>query len=104
MDAPEAVRGACMIVRCFVFFAAIVASAFAGFAAAAAESSVTISQGVDPVTMDPLKRTITPTTNAQLQMFDTLLRRDREGNYSLSLRHRTGASHRPYGNLSFVKM
>jgi len=29
--------------------------------------------------MDPLKRTITPTTNAQLQMFDTLVRHDRDG-------------------------
>jgi peptide/nickel transport system substrate-binding protein len=47
--------------------------------AAAADATVTISQGVDPVTMDPLKRTITPTTNAQLNQFDTLLRHDREG-------------------------
>ncbi|MBD5655613.1 MAG: hypothetical protein IAI50_10620 [Candidatus Eremiobacteraeota bacterium] len=46
---------------------------------AAADATIVISQGVDPVTMDPLKRTITPTTNAQLQMFDTLLRHDRDG-------------------------
>jgi ABC-type transport system substrate-binding protein len=47
--------------------------------AAAADSTVTISQGVDPVTMDPLKRTITPTQNVSLNMFDTLLRHDRDG-------------------------
>lgn len=45
----------------------------------AADTTVTISQGVDPVTMDPLQRTITPTTNVQLNMFDTLLRHDRDG-------------------------
>jgi len=69
-----------MIVRRLLIVAALVASAFACSASAAsAESSVTVSQGVDPVTMDPLKRTITPTTNVQLQMFDTLLRHDRDG-------------------------
>ncbi len=69
-----------MIVRrCFIV-AALFAGAFLGLlSAASAESSVTVSQGVDPVTMDPLKRTITPTTNVQLQMFDTLLRHDRGG-------------------------
>ncbi len=49
--------------------------------ASAADSTVTISQGVDPVTMDPLQRTITPTTNASINMFDTLLRHDRDGNF-----------------------
>ena len=44
-----------------------------------ADSTVTISQGVDPVTMDPLKRTITPTTNVHYNLFDTLVRQDREG-------------------------
>jgi peptide/nickel transport system substrate-binding protein len=58
---------------------AIVFGPLAASGAAAAETTVTISQGVDPVTMDPLKETITPTNNAQLQMFDTLLRRDAEG-------------------------
>lgn len=48
-------------------------------AASAADATVTISQGVDPVTMDPLKRTITPTTSVQLNQFDTLLRHDGEG-------------------------
>jgi peptide/nickel transport system substrate-binding protein len=47
--------------------------------AAAADTTVTISQGVDPVTMDPLKRTITPTTNVHYNLFDTLLRHDRDG-------------------------
>jgi peptide/nickel transport system substrate-binding protein len=47
--------------------------------AGAADTTVTISQGVDPVTMDPLKRTITPTTNVHYNLFDTLLRHDRDG-------------------------
>ena len=47
--------------------------------ASAADVTVTISQGVDPVTMNPLKRTITPTTNVQVNMFDTLLRHDPQG-------------------------
>ncbi len=65
--------------RCFILLS-LLAPVFASSAsAAAADTTVTISQGVDPVTMDPLKVTITPTDNAQLQMFDTLLRRDAEG-------------------------
>jgi len=69
-----------MFVRRFFVVAALVATVAATTASgASAESSATISQGVDPTTMDPLRRTITPTTNAQLQMFDTLLRHDREG-------------------------
>jgi peptide/nickel transport system substrate-binding protein len=47
--------------------------------ARAADTSITISQGVDPVTMDPLKRTITPTDNVVNNLFDTLLRRDHDG-------------------------
>ncbi|GAC1299683.1 MAG: ABC transporter substrate-binding protein [Vulcanimicrobiaceae bacterium] len=71
-----------MSVRRLLAVASLVASAFAGSATAArAEPTVTISQGVDPVTMDPLKRTITPTTNVHLQMFDTLLRHDRDGKF-----------------------
>ena len=69
-----------MIVRRLLTLAALGAAAFAALGTPArAETVVTISQGVDPVTMDPLKRTITPTTNVQLQMFDTLLRHDRDG-------------------------
>jgi peptide/nickel transport system substrate-binding protein len=48
-------------------------------ARAADVSTVTISQGVDPVTMDPLKRTITPTTNVHYNLFDTLVRQDKDG-------------------------
>src|ERR1700686_5150236 len=64
--------------------AAFLASAVGGptlpsRAVAADVSTVTISQGVDPVTMDPLKRTITPTTNVHYNLFDTLVRQDREG-------------------------
>ena len=61
--------------------AAVCASgALAGLARpVSAETSITISQGVDPVTMDPLKRTITPTQNVSLNMFDTLVRHDRDG-------------------------
>jgi len=47
--------------------------------AGAADTTITISQGVDPVTMDPLKRTITPTTNVHYSLFDTLIRHDRDG-------------------------
>ena len=47
--------------------------------ARAADATLTISQGVDPVTMDPLKRTITPTDNVVNNLFDTLLRRDHDG-------------------------
>jgi len=68
----------------FIPFAALLAttlggSAGVGPARAADASTVTISQGVDPVTMDPLKRTITPTTNVHYNLFDTLVRQDREG-------------------------
>ena len=66
-----------------IAYGIVAALAFAavrgGLPAVAADSTVVISQGVDPVTMDPLKRTITPTTNAQLNMFDTLLRHDADG-------------------------
>jgi peptide/nickel transport system substrate-binding protein len=65
-------------------FTALLALSLGGSAvlapAGAADTTVTISQGVDPVTMDPLKRTITPTTNVHFNLFDTLVRQDREGN------------------------
>ncbi|MBC5811471.1 MAG: ABC transporter substrate-binding protein [Candidatus Eremiobacteraeota bacterium] len=47
--------------------------------ARAADASIVISQGVDSVTLDPLKRTITPTDNVLNNLFDTMLRRDRDG-------------------------
>jgi peptide/nickel transport system substrate-binding protein len=69
--------------RALLSFAALLALSLGGSAAlapaGAADSTVTISQGVDPVTMDPLKRTITPTTNVHYNIFDTLVRQDREG-------------------------
>jgi peptide/nickel transport system substrate-binding protein len=65
--------------RAAVAVAVMCAAAVATPRTAAADSSITISQGVDPVTMDPLKRTITPTQNASLNMFDTLLRHDLNG-------------------------
>ena len=69
--------------RALLSFAALLAMSFGGSAAlapaGAADSTVTVSQGVDPVTMDPLKRTITPTTNVHYNIFDTLVRQDREG-------------------------
>lgn len=63
--------------KCFVF--ASLLAAVAGPPARAADTTVTISQGVDAVTLDPLKVTITPSDNVQVQMFDTLLRRDSTG-------------------------
>ena len=70
-----------MNVRCPVALIAglILAVSAAPLPLPAADTTVVISQGVDPVTMDPLQRTITPTTNAQLNMFDTLMRHDRDG-------------------------
>ncbi len=47
--------------------------------AAADSSTVTISQGVDTDTLDPLATTVTPSDNVQLQLFDTLVRHDRTG-------------------------
>ena len=60
-------------------FAALIVGPVRFAPAAAADSTITISQGVDPVTMDPLKRTITPTDNVVNNLFDTLLRRDPQG-------------------------
>ena len=47
--------------------------------AVAANSTVVISQGVDADTLDPLLSSLRPSINVQLQMFDTLLRFDRNG-------------------------
>ena len=69
--------------RALLSFAALLALSLGGSAvlapAGAADSTVTVSQGVDPVTMDPLKRTITPTTNVHYNLFDTLVRQDKDG-------------------------
>jgi peptide/nickel transport system substrate-binding protein len=47
--------------------------------AAASEGTVTIAQGVDADTLDPLKASVTPSTNIQAQIFDTLARHDASG-------------------------
>jgi peptide/nickel transport system substrate-binding protein len=45
----------------------------------AADATVTIAQGVDADTLDPIKNSVTPSTNVQAQIFDTLARRDNSG-------------------------
>ncbi len=42
-------------------------------------STVVISQGVDTDTLDPIKHTITPSTNVQHQLFDTLVIHSADG-------------------------
>ncbi|MDB5095230.1 MAG: oligopeptide transporter substrate-binding protein, partial [Candidatus Eremiobacteraeota bacterium] len=48
-------------------------------ARAADPGTVTITQGVDAATLDPLKASITTDTNVQAQLFDTLARRSADG-------------------------
>ena len=43
-------------------------------------SMLTITQGVDATTLDPIKASITTDTNVQLQLFDTLAKRSADGN------------------------
>lgn len=45
----------------------------------AADSSIVIAQGVDADTLDPLKASVTSSTNIQSQLFDTLARRTNDG-------------------------
>lgn len=47
--------------------------------ARAAGATVVISQGVDLDTLDPLKKTITPSTNIYIQLFDQLAKHDLSG-------------------------
>src|SRR6266545_1561921 len=47
-------------------------------AEAAAEGKVVIAQGVDPTTLDPHLHLETPASNVLLQMYDTLLYRDKD--------------------------
>src|ERR1700680_2001915 len=63
------------------FFAAALLAALApGAPARAADpGTVTITQGVDAATLDPLKASITTDTNVQAQLFDTLARRSAAG-------------------------
>ncbi|HZW54429.1 MAG TPA: ABC transporter substrate-binding protein, partial [Candidatus Elarobacter sp.] len=52
----------------------------AGVPARAAEpGTVTITQGVDATTLDPLKASVTTDTNVQAQLYDTLARRSPDG-------------------------
>ena len=48
-------------------------------ALAADPGTVTITQGVDASTLDPIKASVTPDTNVQAQIFDTLARRSPDG-------------------------
>jgi peptide/nickel transport system substrate-binding protein len=66
--------------RLFLAAAALLSLTVAGAAARAAEpGTVTIAQGVDAATLDPLKASITTDTNVQAQLFDTLARRSADG-------------------------
>jgi peptide/nickel transport system substrate-binding protein len=66
--------------RLFLAAAALVClTALGGTARAAEPGTVTITQGVDAATLDPLKASITTDTNVQAQLFDTLARRSADG-------------------------
>ena len=67
-----------------VFAAILGAAAMAALSAqpasvVAADSTVTISQGVDADTLDPLKTAVTPSDNVQRQLFETLMVHDPQG-------------------------
>jgi peptide/nickel transport system substrate-binding protein len=67
-----------------LFFVAVAAALPAAallfpLAGRADDATVVLSQGVDAVTLDPLARTITPSNNVYVQMFDTLARHDPNG-------------------------
>jgi peptide/nickel transport system substrate-binding protein len=58
----------------------VLAPAASGAPARAADpATVTITQGVDVSTLDPLKASVTTDTNVQAQIFDTLARRSPDG-------------------------
>ena len=59
--------------------AAVLALGMPPPAAALDASTVVISQGVDVTTLDPIKASVTPDTNVQEQIFDTLARRSADG-------------------------
>ncbi len=58
---------------------AVAVAASAAPLAAADAGNVTISQGVDATTLDPIKASVTTDTNIQEQLFDTLARRSADG-------------------------
>jgi peptide/nickel transport system substrate-binding protein len=60
--------------------AALLALSLDGVPARGADpGTVTITQGVDASTLDPLKASVTPDTNVQAALFDTLARRSPDG-------------------------
>jgi peptide/nickel transport system substrate-binding protein len=60
--------------------AALLVAPGSGVPARAAEpGTVTITQGVDATTLDPLKASVTTDTNVQAQLYDTLARRSPDG-------------------------
>jgi ABC-type oligopeptide transport system substrate-binding subunit len=84
------------------FFRSLLGAALIAFSAVsparlaeAAEATVTISQGVDVDTLDPVAKTVTPSNNVQNAMFDTLLRHDTSGR--LIPWQRAGGERRPPG-------
>lgn len=62
-----------------VLAVAVLAPTAAALAGAADPGTVVITQGVDASTLDPLKASVTPDTNVQAQIFDTLARRSADG-------------------------
>ncbi len=66
--------------RSHLVAAALLALLVPAAPAGAAESgTVTITQGVDASTLDPLKASVTTDTNVQAQLYDTLARRSADG-------------------------
>ncbi len=66
--------------RPYLAAVALLALALSAAPARAAEpGTVTISQGVDVSTLDPLKASVTTDTNVQAQLYDTLARRSPDG-------------------------
>ncbi|HEY6235003.1 MAG TPA: ABC transporter substrate-binding protein, partial [Candidatus Elarobacter sp.] len=66
--------------RSYLAAVALLALAAPAATARAAEpGTVTISQGVDVSTLDPLKASVTTDTNVQAQLYDTLARRSADG-------------------------
>jgi peptide/nickel transport system substrate-binding protein len=66
--------------RPYAVAAALLALSLHGAPARAADpSTVTITQGVDASTLDPIKASVTTDTNVQAQLYDTLARRSADG-------------------------
>src|SRR6202165_4410368 len=66
--------------RSLLVAATLIALSFPAAPARGADpGTVTITQGVDATTLDPIKASVTPDTNVQAQIFDTLARRSADG-------------------------